>query len=227
MGEIAVYENTKRVWERMRDETDKSFEAFCVYLTIPKRGNPPKRFKEDCAQELNCTLANISLWASKNNWDARADAYDNYMQFKPVEIAEIARRRELAAEYRDVAKAIREKVKEAIIEIDPLALRIDEMVKLLRVSKDLEIEVKKLEEPDVADKKQKLKSEINKLLSGLATAGVGGIAAGGSGGTLTATERKISIEFPVGDGESVSEVQECAGAICEGSSGTDVVEQAD
>lgn len=63
------------LWERLPSDTDKSYEAFCVY-----RDMGANRSHTKVAQELSKSVALIHRWSSDHDWINRVSAYDDYMR---------------------------------------------------------------------------------------------------------------------------------------------------
>lgn len=86
-------EETRHIWQRLEGETDSAYEAFRCYRELPsgtrslrktwveynrRRGHaepkpgaqPPKRFVQ---------------WRKTHDWDARAVAYDTFLEFRAIE----------------------------------------------------------------------------------------------------------------------------------------------
>lgn len=59
------------IYKRLPSDTDKSFEAFCIY-----RDMGANRSLRDVAQTLNKSLTLIARWNTENNWQERVAAYD-------------------------------------------------------------------------------------------------------------------------------------------------------
>ena len=66
-------------WERQPHESYPAFEAFQIFLT--ERNYP------SVARRLSKSLSLIKRWASKNDWRARADAWDNDVSRKAMDKA--------------------------------------------------------------------------------------------------------------------------------------------
>lgn len=213
-------------WDRQHDETDKAYEAFCIYLNMPKRENG-ERTQEDVAKHFSHNRATIAPWFRKYRWAERAKAYDDFISFKPAEIAELAHRRELADDLRSVSKKLRVTAQTALDGLDPTTMKATDVVALIKCANELDEKVHKIEGPQIADKKNKIKSELGRVLKQLSSGGVAGLVGGSSGGVLTASERTISLQLPDGGDESVCEIQDMPGEICEGSFESEPLGEAD
>ena len=64
--------NTPKPWERQPDETQKQYEAFCVY-----RDMGTNRTLEKVGQHLGKSTALMERWSSKNQWVNRVTAWDD------------------------------------------------------------------------------------------------------------------------------------------------------
>src|SRR3972149_6923439 len=219
-----------RPWENLQGESDYAYGAFCQYLDLPKRGDPERtkdgarRFYEDLAKQRNVPISSICSMARKWCWIDRAIAYDQFLAFNPAKIAELEARRQFTAELREAAIDIRQK---ALAAIQEMGFRdMSEAVKLYQLGVQLEEKAQKFEDPDVESKRKNLVSDIRGLVESI-TAGLGRVASGGTGGTLPATERTISLDLPgPGDG-GMRALPEEATSVREGSSGTQLVASGD
>lgn len=61
------------LWERLETDTDKSFEAFCVY-----RDMGAKRSLDKVGQKLGKSKALIERWSFTHDWQKRVIAYDTH-----------------------------------------------------------------------------------------------------------------------------------------------------
>ena len=220
-----IIPEVNKVWEQRPDETEKAYQAFCIYLALPKEKDGVRN-QSRVAETVGCNKANISPWAVKNEWQSRAEAYDTYMSFRPTEIAELAYNRIISEDYRAIAKELRDKAKEAISKITVKDdMKITDIMLLLTTSDKLEEKASKLDAPRVADKKEKLTNEIGKLVEQLAAGQLAGVTGGSARRTVSATERKVSIEYGSDEPESLCEIQDVSGEVCEGDFTSDMVEQ--
>jgi hypothetical protein len=64
---------TPNLWERLESDTDKSFEAFCVY-----RDMGVKRSLDKVSQELSKSIPVFKKWSITHNWQERVAAYDTH-----------------------------------------------------------------------------------------------------------------------------------------------------
>ncbi len=61
------------IWERLETDTDKSFQAFCIY-----RDMGVKRSLRKVADKLSKSETIINRWSFTHNWVERTSAYDDY-----------------------------------------------------------------------------------------------------------------------------------------------------
>ncbi len=62
-------------WVRLKNETAKAFQAFCIY-----RDMGIERSIEKVSKELGKSMVLIERWSSRYNWGERAKAYDDYIE---------------------------------------------------------------------------------------------------------------------------------------------------
>jgi hypothetical protein len=186
-----------------------------MYLQLPKRGRDgsPRRFLEDLARIRNCRCATVSSWSRGWDWIARAEAYDTFVTFNPTAIAELEERRAFAAEIRAKGLEFRERAAAILEEKDTMTA--DDAIKLYKLGLDLEARAAKIEGPATESKRKELTDGITKLVDTLTTR-VAGMAGGGPGVAIRATERTICFDAGEGDGGGgFSEVPALAGEIRE------------
>jgi hypothetical protein len=62
---------TPNIWERLDTDTDKSFEAFCIY-----RDMGVKRSLDKVSRQLSKSLPVFKKWSLVHHWQERVSAYD-------------------------------------------------------------------------------------------------------------------------------------------------------
>lgn len=68
-------------WERQDHETDKAWDAFCIYRDLPLYGADNTRSLETVARQIGHKSAStVEGWSSKYAWVSRARAYDAHNQ---------------------------------------------------------------------------------------------------------------------------------------------------
>lgn len=121
-------------WERFDTDTDKSFEAFCVY-----RDMGSNRSHEKVAKELGKSATLISRWASENDWSERISAYDDYLREehrKRVESARLEVAENVLDDYKVLRKAIKKRL-EVLEKIDYIVME-DDFHSLLNIMHKLD-----------------------------------------------------------------------------------------
>ena len=76
-------EENRKEWERVEGETQKGFEAFCIYRDLGA-----SRSLQKVADKLEKTPRLIKKWSSQNGWVKRTTAYDDYMDRKSRGVVE-------------------------------------------------------------------------------------------------------------------------------------------
>ena len=76
-------EENRKEWERVERETQKGFEAFCIYRDLGA-----SRSLQKVSDKLGKSLRLIKKWSSHNGWVKRTTAYDDYMDRKARGVVE-------------------------------------------------------------------------------------------------------------------------------------------
>lgn len=71
-----MLEKPKEIWDQLAHETGREYEMFKRYLAHPRRS----RAKLGIARAYGLSHATIYAIAKRNNWEARSEAYDRYME---------------------------------------------------------------------------------------------------------------------------------------------------
>jgi hypothetical protein len=97
------HDQPKQPWDRQPGETDKAFAGFVAYRDLPaqtrslpaahaeyvrQRDGKDRREKGEKPGSLPRPPGYFCAWSSKNDWEARATAYDAYLDAKARETAE-------------------------------------------------------------------------------------------------------------------------------------------
>lgn len=79
-----------RIWDRQPQDTEKSYKAFTVLLTMPIYGNEgEKRTLKNLAKKIGHTSTRqVGDWSADFNWTERLAAYDAYMGSKSITLVE-------------------------------------------------------------------------------------------------------------------------------------------
>lgn len=122
----------KRLWERQAFDTDKSFQAFCIY-----RDMGAERSLEKLSQKLGKTKVNFEQFSVKYRWQERVAAYDVWLDTLNLEDTE--KRQKLIkdnaySDYLLLRKAI-DKVKTIYEDIDFKGIQSYELTNLVELMK--------------------------------------------------------------------------------------------
>ena len=129
------------LWERQEGETNKQFEAFCIY-----RDMGIDRTHRKVANELGKSTNLIHRWASMNDWTERVKAYDDEQD----RLNRIAQQKEIAQmrkRHANVASKMIEKALEALEAIDALDVGAGNVSRLVEVA----TKVERISRGDVSD----------------------------------------------------------------------------
>lgn len=77
MNDIELYDNSPDFWERLPDETNKAYAAFCCY-----RDMGSERGIRKVAQVIGKSYTYLEEWSKKYDWVNRVTAYDDYLDSK-------------------------------------------------------------------------------------------------------------------------------------------------
>jgi len=101
-----------RIYERLKDETDKAFRAFNIFLELG-----PDRRLSDVAARLSVSKQNLQRWNGKYKWVERAAAYDNYIQ-KSLTVATIEQEIDIRSQMnRNLMLSLKSQEKEILIKM--------------------------------------------------------------------------------------------------------------
>jgi hypothetical protein len=103
------------LWERQPTDTDKSFEAFCIY-----RDMGASRSLRDVARKLDKSLTIIGRWSTDHNWQERISKYQEYRNAVTATVKQEIRAEieaDAIGDYQVIRKAIQKRV-EALQSID-------------------------------------------------------------------------------------------------------------
>lgn len=101
-----------RIFERLKDETDKAFRAFNIFLELGKDRTLP-----NVARALSVSKQNLQRWSSKYNWIERAAAYDKYIQ-ESVTVAVIEQEIDIRTQMnRNIMLSLKSQEKEILIKM--------------------------------------------------------------------------------------------------------------
>lgn len=113
-------ENGNRQWERVSGETQKGYQAFCIY-----RDMGASRSLQKVADRLGKTSRLIKKWSSQHGWVKRTTAYDDYMDRKARGVVE-GKLEDINSEHLNMIRKARESV---TLPLDALVKRIEKAKK--------------------------------------------------------------------------------------------------
>lgn len=125
---------TVKLWEKLPEETNRQYEAFCIY-----RDMSIERSILKVAQEWSSGghTSKLKEWSSKYHWVERASAYDEH-------IDEIKRARneeaiiEMSARHANYSLQIQEKAIEALKLVKPEELKPNDLIKWYDIAVKIE-----------------------------------------------------------------------------------------
>lgn len=88
---------TDRIWEKRESETQRAYEAFCLYRDYPYEEGQRRSLDAAYCKDQGCergdkrASGHWQRWAADHDWKKRADAFDAHLELK--------RREELEADY--------------------------------------------------------------------------------------------------------------------------------
>lgn len=109
-------EKKNKEWERVPGETQKAFEAFCIY-----RDMGASRSLQKVADRLGKCSRLIKKWSSQDGWVKRTTAYDDYMDRKARGVVE-SKLEDINSEHLNMIRGARESV---MVPLQALLKRID------------------------------------------------------------------------------------------------------
>ena len=134
--------NTPLPWERQPGETQKAYEAFCVYRDLKDIRDPEsKRSLELVGQRLGKTKANYERWSSANEWVKRVEAWDEYQERKIREEEEkqrITDIRSMRKRHADLASAMLIKAARALQRIPEDEIKAGDVSRMVDTASKLE-----------------------------------------------------------------------------------------
>lgn len=101
------------IWERLETDTDKSFEAFCIYRDMGANRSL-RKVCEKVYGKSTVNLRYIEEWSTTHNWQERVSAYDAYTAEKRRKRKEQERIRiegNVLKDYHALRKAIDKRLK--------------------------------------------------------------------------------------------------------------------
>ena len=123
-------------WERLPNETQKAFEAFCVYRDLNE-----ERSLQKAADNLGKSRGLLEGWSSKFEWVKRVAAWDAERDRKELEAAEAQRIKDVLAmrkRHANLAVDMLEKAAAALAEIPDDEIKAADISRMVDVASKLE-----------------------------------------------------------------------------------------
>lgn len=73
------YEDTAQPWHQKRDESDKAYEAFKIYMGLGYSRNVEKVAMRVYSEDWEANIRHVAVWSERWQWEKRAVAYDAYV----------------------------------------------------------------------------------------------------------------------------------------------------
>lgn len=121
-----------RTWERRQNESIQAYEAFAAY-----RDMGANRSIRAVARTLNKSVTLIGRWSSGNAWEARARAWDDYIDDR-LRRKELKQHEEMAARHIDIAMRLQEKAQDALKALDAKAMQPKDIKEFIKIATELE-----------------------------------------------------------------------------------------
>lgn len=123
-------------WERLKNETSKAYEAFCVYRDLGTERSITKT-----SQTLNKNRTTIGEWSTKFDWVKRAAAWDDEQDRIAREIAQKEQAeeiRKMRKRHSDLAKKMLETAEAALDAFDTDDIKASDISRMVDVASKLE-----------------------------------------------------------------------------------------
>ena len=127
-----------KAWEQQKGESQKAYAAFSVYLELENRSI------SKVAEKLSVSIPNIRKWSGKNNWLARAAAYDSSI-VEAKRKAIIKQAEKDAIRKNEVSDLLYEKAKPALAQLSLHRISAHGIVEMLTLSNALRDESRELQ----------------------------------------------------------------------------------
>lgn len=123
-------------WERQPDETDKAFEAFCLYRDLG-----PERSQPKVVELYGKSKHTVEKWSIKFNWKQRTEAWDNEQDRIAREAAQREKIQEIAemrSRHEKLSMLMLDKVEEALGQMNSADLKPADLSRMVEVASKLE-----------------------------------------------------------------------------------------
>lgn len=123
-------------WERLKNETSKAYEAFCVYRDLGTERSITKT-----SQTLDKNRTTVGEWSTKYDWVKRAAAWDDEQDRIAREIAQKEQAkaiREMRKKHANLASAMLLKATKALSKIPDDEIKAGDVTRMVDIASKLE-----------------------------------------------------------------------------------------
>lgn len=178
---VGKQETERQPWEQQDGETDREYQLFCCWLSIPMRGDPPKRHPTDVQKQLGIKhISQVSNTKTKWSWDERTAAWEEFMA-SPKAIEMQARERVYVEALQKMGDELINKGMEALQKLNVEGATVAEVTSILKLGMAASKEAGKLISPMSEREREELINAINTGLTGLLADEIGATSSPDSG----------------------------------------------
>ena len=123
---------TEKPWERQTGESEKAFEAFCVYRDLG-----PERTFVAVAERLRKSDSLIRRWKEKYNWSERVRLYDNELEKQAMAKA-VKERKAMTERHIKIAMQMQKKALEALQALNKKDMSPRDIKEYIKLATELE-----------------------------------------------------------------------------------------
>ena len=91
-----------KIWLKQPDETARAYRGFCVFRDLPINERSYRKAHDILYTNGKNNLRTVHRWGSDFNWQARAAAYDDYVQSQQLDTKDEERKKLLEDELKDL-----------------------------------------------------------------------------------------------------------------------------
>ncbi len=134
------------IWKRMKGDTNKSYQAFCIYRNLGKDRSLEKvtssiyfkgESRENVGSKFKAKFNQVMKWSTEKNWINRVAAYDDYLDDQAREDIE-GEWREAILLQKKIARTALKKVFNHIDKMNELETSTRDMTNLLKEAANLQ-----------------------------------------------------------------------------------------
>lgn len=139
---------TGEIWKRQDCDTNKSFQAFCIYRNLGKDRTLEEVTKQfyynvkggsevGALKSFKSKLNQVRKWSAENKWVERVGAYDDYLDEQCRRDIETERREAIEMQ-KKIARVALQKAFEHIDSLDPVESKTRDMTALLKEAANIQ-----------------------------------------------------------------------------------------